>query len=692
MSLGDYLGGLLVLAGTLGGVLAGTVIIARRRLPCLEGSTRVLAGGVVATAGLLAVHLIPGMLGVLSRGSVLAATGLWVLLALAVPATDGPPAAPPEARAEEGTARATATAGLLAVAVFTVATAISQLGVASGAIDLLNFHLPGVARWIQGGSIWHVSELLPDVAPGAYPGNGDVVLLAAVLPWHNDFLAHYAMYPFYAMTGLAVYGLGRELAASRALATLAACMVVAIPAVAIPALVSGLVDAVMLFGFASGIVFLLRHARTGAPADLVLAGVALGISFGTKWYAVWAVGIVFVIWAVASAATRPARAVARQGAWLVGLVALAGGVWLLRNWIADGNPFFPVRVAPLGITVFGAPHDVVREQAGFSIADYLGYWGPWGDLIVPQLRHVLAAPGALIGLGTVCTVPIALAGRGVAGARRVRLAACLAAALALAVAYAVTPYTAGGPHGFPVLTGADARYLVPALAVGAAAVAAAVSGAGRGWWIAAALLALVAIADGLRWSAGAGGSAAGVGALDWLLALGIVGASAGLALAARGRVRRSRWQPVALAAVLGAVVLAAAGFVDQRHYNDHRYLGVEPAVDWLSSHAPSGRRIGVTGVWDDGGLSPVLPAFGPRLGNDVAYVGREDRGFLRRYRDRASFAAALRRGGYDLLIVGLGRPPAIPRVPEARWARESGFETIARSDRLALLLAPGAKP
>ncbi len=41
-----------------------------------------------------------------------------------------------------------------------------------------------------------------------------------------------------------------------------------------------------------------------------------------------------------------------------------------------------------------------------------------------------------------------------------------------------------------------------------------------------------------------------------------------------------------------------------------------------------------------------------------------------------------------MLIVGLGRPPAIPRVPEARWARETGFRTIARSGRLALLAAP----
>ena len=50
-------------------------------------------------------------------------------------------------------------------------------------VDLLNFHLPVVARWIETGSIWQIDVFLPDVSPGHYPQTGDVILLAAVLPW-----------------------------------------------------------------------------------------------------------------------------------------------------------------------------------------------------------------------------------------------------------------------------------------------------------------------------------------------------------------------------------------------------------------------------------------------------------------------------------------------------------------------------
>src|SRR4051794_8848218 len=349
MSAGDYLVGLALLVSMLAGVLVGAEVLVRRRLGHLAGAPRVVAFAVVATSGLLAVHLVPGMLGVLARGTVLVATALWLggaLLVRRAPSSRESPRSEPAA--PTGTAfGATAVVAVVAVGVFALATAINQLAVAPGSVDLLNFHLPTVARWIQSGSIWHVSELLPNVAPGAYPDNGDVVLLAVVLPWHDDFLAHLAMYPYYALTGVGVYALARELGAARAWAALAGALVLAVPGVALPALVGGLVDPVMLATFAAGLLFLARHHRTGARSDLVLAGLGLGLSFGTKWYAVSAVAIVLGVWAIAGATARRRRArLGGELAVLVGLVAAAGGIWLLRNWIALGNPFFPVRVAP----------------------------------------------------------------------------------------------------------------------------------------------------------------------------------------------------------------------------------------------------------------------------------------------------------------------------------------------------------
>src|SRR5436305_7643321 len=89
MSAGDYLAGLAWFALTLGGTLGGAAILVRKRLAHLAGVQRVVAFAIVATCGLLAVHLVPGMLGVLARGTVLAATVVWVVVAVLVP--EGPP-------------------------------------------------------------------------------------------------------------------------------------------------------------------------------------------------------------------------------------------------------------------------------------------------------------------------------------------------------------------------------------------------------------------------------------------------------------------------------------------------------------------------------------------------------------------------------------------------------------------------
>lgn len=693
MPAGDYLVGLGIFALMLAGALAGAWLLLRRGLPQLTGAPAGVAFGVLATLGLLAVHLGPMALGVLTRGTVLAATAVWLAAAALVPAVRGK-AAPPlepgeEEQGEDGRfPRALAWLGVGLVTAFAVAYGIDRAVVASSSIDMLNFHMPGVFRWIQTGSLWQIDVFLSDVAPGHYPNNGDVILLATVLPWSNDFLAHYAMYPFYGLTGLATFALARELRAAPSAALLAACLVLAIPAVAIPALIDGIVDAVMLFAFAAGALFLVRHHRTAATSELVIAGLALGVAFGTKWYGVSSVAIVVAVWAVAALlARRGVRVVLRQGALLAGLVALAGGVWMLRNWIESGNPVFPVKVELAGATIFDAPHDIIRELAGFTILDYANDPGVWSEFILPQFREALAGPAILLGLGFVVGVGALLARRRLRLARPGPLAACAAAGALIALAYSITPYSAAGPEGKPLLVAADSRYLVPALVL-AAAVGAAVAGALR-WGLAAfAIAGLIAVVDGLNWSARGTLVGGHLGVAEWLAAIAatlVVLVGVPWAWARLDPPRR----PVAVGvAVVGVIVAAVVvGDIAQERYNVHRYSGNDPVIDWVLDEADSGQRIGLAGAWDDESIAPVLPAFGPRVENEVEYVGRNDKDMLRRYERRRDFVSALDEGAYDYVIVGLGRP-LVTDIPEDRWARDAGFTPVAQSDRLMLLRAP----
>jgi hypothetical protein len=177
----------------------------------------------------------------------------------------------------------------------------------------------------------------------------------------------------------------------------------------------------------------------------------------------------------------------------------------------------------------------------------------------------------------------------------------------------------------------------------------------------------------------------------------VVGAAflAAAVAAVAGWVRwRPRWRGVprdralaagAAAAALAFAVVAIAGYAVQRSFNDRRYRGLEPPLAWV--RAGTHHRVGLAGLWDVNGIYPVLPAFGPRLANQVAFVGPFERGMLTQFRSRTPFVDALRRGRYDLLVIGRAELAGTPRGEEA-WARAAGYREVARSPRLVLLEAP----
>lgn len=695
MALGDYLAGVVLFTVVFGAAAGGALALLRRRFAGLRGAEAVTAFGVLLSAALLIIHLVPATLGLLSRGSVVIASALWLAGCLRVsrePARGAEPASPRSTgrpRSRLSWPAAALSAGLIAV-IF-VAYAKSQAVATSGSIDFSTFHLPNVIGWIQSGSIWQADNFLPDSALGNYPNNGDVMLLAFVLPWHNDFFVHPSMWMFYGFSGAAVYGLARRLGAIRPLAILAACLILAMPSVTIPALPNAMTDAVAVFGLAAGLLFLVRYARSRERGDLVLAGVALGICFGTKWYSVSTAVIVVAVWLVARLVQRhPVRTIAREGAVLTGLVGLFGGVWLLRNWILSGNPIFPVKVELGGVTVFDAPPDVIREQAGFTILDYIGDWGVWwrvdlpgmggqADGILLQWLDALAGPALLIALALLVVFPLA--------ARRPRAWAgiwlALACAALMAVAYVITPYTAGGPEGIPLLVGADSRYVVPALLAGAVAIAAVATGR-RAMEMALAILAPIAVIHGLERAGSGDLSPAMLTAGDW--AVGVAGA---LVLAG-GFVCLRRMRPpgrfAGVAALsLFALLAVAGGQVVQERFNELRYTGSDPVIDRVADPVEGGREIALAGLWSDDGTSPILPAFGPRFENHVEYVGEDDEGMLRRYETRDAFIAAIEDRDPDAVVIGRGRP-GVPAIMEGEWLSSAGWTLAVQSDRLQLYL------
>jgi len=696
---------------TLGSALAVGGLVVGRRLPDLTGTVRLLAWALIATLALIAAHVIPGLAGVLSREAaavtalLMVAGGALMPRTAAAKDTNFPAGAPPSGDA----ARLLAATGCAGFVVWILAAVWTLRYHAPQGVDTLSFHLPGVARWIQSGSIWQIDELLPDLYFGNYPNSGDVLLLSTVLPWRNDFLTHFAMVPFIGLTAVATYALGRELRAPAAPAALLGVMVASVPVVVEPGLLNALPDPVMFSSFATGLVFLLRHHRSGATRDLVLAGLGLGLAFGTKWYGVSSVIVVVVVWAVARLlAGTGIRAVARQTGGIAGLVTLAGGVWLVRNLFLSGNPVFPQKIAPFGITIFDAPPDPLRELAGFTIAGYFDQPAIWVDYLDHQYRVAAAAPVIVLFLGTLAAAMLLFRrhrrGQSFAGGGTVALV-CLPMMVLLVAAYVVTPASALGPEDMPILAGANVRYVVPAFIVAAGLTGWAIGLAPRWAQIATLVVALAATVDGLRTSHLTGGGTVyasfAVGAIAVLASYRgrtqLAGVLSRMARLDTGRRLRAGWAGVAAVVVILAVLIPV-GDRYQRQFNADRYLGFDPTLDWVNQKAPTGQSIGLTGVWTLAGLAPIYPAFGPRLGNEVVYHGPFVREIVRRYRSRKPFVSSLRKAGYDLLFIGRGptyeqyrdggTPPPVQRVvKEEAWARAAGYVEITRSDRLILLRA-----
>jgi hypothetical protein len=148
-----------------------------------------------------------------------------------------------------------------------------------------------------------------------------------------------------------------------------------------------------------------------------------------------------------------------------------------------------------------------------------------------------------------------------------------------------------------------------------------------------------------------------------------------------------------MAAAVALVLVALAGFNRLRAFESDRYSGDDPAIAELLERAPADRRIGLAGVRDLRYQVPIWPAFGERIDNRVEYLGRFVDGQLREYDDAASWAAAVRRGRYDYVLVGRGGYPQGCPLPgrdsdDDAFAREAGLRPLASGGQLTLYEVP----
>lgn len=677
MSRGDYFAGAVLLLAVLAGCGGAAWLIVDRRLGWMPARVRWIAWALLATAALMLAHLVPLALGVLTRGT---AVGASLLVLLAATRVRRVAAGPAETRAG-GRSDLWEWLPALAAAVVAAAYVIAFLrvnrAVAISDIDSTGFHLPVVARWIQTGSLWRFDDFVAGWGFGAYPQTGNLVQLAVVLPWHDDFLVRAVGPLFLLLCAGAAYALAAELGARRAPATAFATLAVMVPATVAAGVDHGQTDAIMAAGFGCGALFLVRHARTGRLAELALAAVGLGIAFGTKWYGPPEVLAVLVVWLVARLIARQGlRRPALDALATGGLTLLAGGIWLVRNLVVSGDPIFPKPVRLLGATVF--PGTVAAsDRIGHSVLSVITDSHVLRAEIWPQYKLAFSLAGGLLAAGALLGVAVA------ARRRDGRALAVAAGALVLLLVYLALPETAEGPKGGPVLVTAAVRYTGPAMLLAATAAAWAVSRLGR-WAIVGELAVLAGLAHAIsrdrRWSAHFGA----------VTAAHVAEAAVALVLvAALARVVAGRRPALPVLAVGAGLLVIGAGLAGRKVQNEFdaaRYRDAGPPLAWFAKHPLPGLRVALAGSTGRDPFSSPYPAFGPRLRNHVDFVGARRRHLLVRY-PRAAFLSHLALGRYGVLVVGRLRDGT---TPEVAWARAAGWRVLATDPTYTLLAAPGS--
>jgi hypothetical protein len=310
---------------------------------------------------------------------------------------------------------------------------------------------------------------------------------------------------------------------------------------------------------------------------------------------------------------------------------------------------------------------------GFTLADYFGEWGTWSRLIVPGLRGTLGVTALVLAAGGVVAAVAALRAR----PRNGRVLATLIAAVLIAIAYVFTPYSAQGFAGAPD-SAPNARYVVPALVLLAPASAWAATRFAR-LGVALQIAALAGLVYGIAGTDAYRVPLSGRSIATAALVVAVAATAAAAVWRFRPRVRHAA-RAVAVAA--GVAAALAIGYSVERKFDDRRYAGIEPALDWILDNAPAHHRVGLAGL----GYNPVVyPAYGPALENEVHYVGPVVDGMLRPYTRRRALLRAVRDGRYDVLVVqrqGWVRR-RLPARQEA-WLRAAGWRALAESPGAAL--------
>lgn len=646
------------------------VVLRRWVLPGWSGSPARLAELVLGLAVLFAIAQILGVIGLLQAPLLVAASAIVGMGAVQLGRTIEPsstisPPGPSRSRGEVLIAAAFA----FAVVVQWAGPVLTSLDRGMYGGDTLWYHLPFSAHMVQTGST--VSLLYVDTlySNWFYPQNSELLHALGILLVGDDYLSPLINLGWLLIALLAGWCLGRPWGvAAPSSAAVAVLMSTELMFSRQPGNANNDVIVVALLLAAAAILANTWWQRAGveprlgerdpalasfAPGAVVTAGLAIGLSVGTKLnLAAIAVALTLGVILLSGKGER----LRTGGIWIASSV-LIGVSWFIRNAVEAGNPLPWFGVGPL---------EKVGSFEGrdpYSIAHYLTDFDVWGTWFAPGLAERLGYLWPLVLLLSAAGMALTIFSR----SRILRMFG--AVALAGFIAYFLTPLGAAGPEGAPTAFRLNIRYAAPAFALALCLVAVPPGFVARHRhrWRIGILIAwtLVMVIGNLYFAE-----------LDYSrivgsLFVGFVFVALPLAFY-YGWMRGLDPRLLIAAGVAVISILVVMGAVDRREYQEYRYSSSSPAYPVDSYPADELKEgIGAVNDWARGvtseriGLGGTLAQFfqygiwGPDASNQVEAIGDRDAdGTFAAPAGCPEWVAAVNSGGYRYLVIS---PPSADR-------------------------------
>lgn len=539
--------------------------------------------------------------------------------------------------------------GTVVLVVFAgVVAFVSALLKPSLGTDAVNYHLPDIAVWLRTGSLWQIDQFQVSVFQNAYPQNAELIAAWFVAPVGRDVFVNLGPVLQMALCVASIAAFAETLKVRRTTAVLIGVVGAFAPVIATANIGSVGSDLLPFACLMLSLTFWMRWRERPSTVDLVLGGLALGVTAGSKITALLYVAAFGVGWLAV---------LLRRRRWIDAFVVLPlvviapAFIWYLRNLVVAGNPLW-------GFEFLGFPGGYFRAGTGdeWSILRYL----------VQRVPDSLATVVVGYAAGLFAIVPLLLFGakswwRGLRGPGdmpdRARIAMFGIVPLVVLLAMWAQQWTSGD-DGYNVP--ASGRYVVTTFVVWfVLAMAAALAGRNSQRWRVALLVAAVAqvavtflspVLPTYRISMRA-------------VAVGFVAALlVAIWFAVRNRIAY-RPDPVFVAVVVIVLVILALP-LGAKQFWQNRYLRVEGLDPVLAAAAN----------WKDStiavaGLADTYPLYGDDLSNRVIWVG--DGAAQRPWSpgSEAEWIAALQAACVDHLVV-VDRPEGwLSQVDEVRFTR-----------------------